>query len=290
MSKTLYMTKGLPASGKSTAAKTMASTAPVGSCKIVNKDQLRLMLNDGKWSKANEKFVLSIRDCIVLEALNAGLSVIVDDTNLAPKHETQLRALAKLCEAKFEVMDFTHVTVEECIERDRKRPNYVGERVIKDMAKQFLSAPVPVITYDPALPDCIIVDIDGTVALMNGRGPYDRDKVGTDIRNEPVCQLLEAYAASDDEVEVLFVSGRDARCRDATVKWLLDNLSIVNGLKLYMRPSEDTRKDSIIKEEIYDDKIKGKYNVRFVLDDRLRVVKTWRSLGLTCLQVADGDF
>jgi hypothetical protein len=57
-----------------------------------------------------------------------------------------------------------------------------------------------------------------------------------------------------------------------------------------MRQTDDNRKDSIIKEEIYDAHIRGKYNVLFVLDDRDQVVQMWRSLGLTVLQCNEGDF
>ena len=49
--KTLYMMKGLPASGKSTAAKQMLNTLSGRNMKIVNKDLLRLMLDDGHWSR-----------------------------------------------------------------------------------------------------------------------------------------------------------------------------------------------------------------------------------------------
>jgi len=54
--------------------------------------------------------------------------------------------------------------------------------------------------------------------------------------------------------------------------------------------SKDYRDDRIIKEEIYREKIAPVYNALFVLDDRDRVVAMWRDLGLTCLQVANGDF
>ena len=57
-----------------------------------------------------------------------------------------------------------------------------------------------------------------------------------------------------------------------------------------MRPEGNNEKDSIIKKRIYEDHIKGKFNVEFVLDDRNQVVEMWRELGLTCLQVAEGDF
>jgi hypothetical protein len=56
-----------------------------------------------------------------------------------------------------------------------------------------------------------------------------------------------------------------------------------------VRPG-DMRNDSIVKEEIYEEHIKPRFNVRFVLDDRDRVVKMWRENGLKVLQVAEGDF
>ena len=57
-----------------------------------------------------------------------------------------------------------------------------------------------------------------------------------------------------------------------------------------MRKTKDFRSDSIIKTEIYNEFIKDKYFVDLVLDDRDSVVKTWRDLGLLCLQVYYGDF
>jgi hypothetical protein len=59
---------------------------------------------------------------------------------------------------------------------------------------------------------------------------------------------------------------------------------------LFMRKTADSRPDTVIKREIYRSYIKDKYSVLFVLDDRTRIVNMWRNLGLTCLQVAPGDF
>ncbi len=129
--KTLYITVGLPASGKTTWAKAKMAEHP-GSYKRVNKDDLRAMIDAGKWSRDNEKFVLIIRDMMVVEALKAGKHAIVDDTNLAPKHQERLKQLARENDAAFEVQDFTDVSVEECVGRDRKRANYVGEKVIRE--------------------------------------------------------------------------------------------------------------------------------------------------------------
>jgi hypothetical protein len=57
-----------------------------------------------------------------------------------------------------------------------------------------------------------------------------------------------------------------------------------------MRPKNDYRKDSLIKEEIYVNNIKNKYNVIAVYDDRDQVVKKWRELGIKCFQVDYGNF
>jgi predicted kinase len=283
MSKTLYMTVGLPASGKTTWAKAKIAENP-GSCKRINKDDLRAMLDGGKWSRDNEKFILSTRDAIVSSALAAGKHVIVDDTNLAPKHQAVLSELAKKNGATLEIVSFLGVSLDECIERDRKRANYVGEKVIRGMWNQFLAPAAPVVEVNPDLPYCVIVDIDGTVALMNGRGPFDWHSVHTDTPNVPVCHLVRGV-----QDKVIFMSGRDSVCRTATEQWLFAN-ELIGGCDLFMRPEGDVRDDRIVKEEIYRREVEGKYNVRYVIDDRDKVVRLWRSLGLTCLQVAEGDF
>jgi hypothetical protein len=58
-----------------------------------------------------------------------------------------------------------------------------------------------------------------------------------------------------------------------------------------MRKAKDYRKDAIIKREIFDREISGKYRIEFVLDDRDQVVDMWRKdLKLNCFQVNYGNF
>jgi hypothetical protein len=58
-----------------------------------------------------------------------------------------------------------------------------------------------------------------------------------------------------------------------------------------MRGHRDQRKDSIIKRELFDGHVRGRFYVEAVIDDRNQVVDMWRrELGLTCLQVDYGDF
>jgi len=178
----------------------------------------------------------------------------------------------------------TDVSLETCIERDRRRPNYVGEKVIRDMWERYLAPARPVIERNPNLPNAIICDLDGTLAHMTGRGPFEWSRVGEDRIDKAIQKIVFDL----ERTKILFLSGRDGVCQEATAKWLTDHG--INNENLFMRPQGDTRPDEIVKREIYDREIQGKYNILFVLDDRSKVVRMWRGLGLKCLQVAEGDF
>lgn len=141
----------------------------------------------------------------------------------------------------------------------------------------------------------VIVDIDGTVALRgtdaDARGPFDWDRVHEDTPNQPVIHLVKTFMALG--YVIIFVSGRDAVCSMATLMWL-DALHIGpqgDDDALFMRNKDDNRHDTEVKREIYERDIAPRYDVHYVLDDRNSVVKMWREeLGLTVLQVAEGDF
>lgn len=282
----LIMTKGLPASGKSTWAKEQVRKS-YGSIKRINKDDLRDMIDAGKWSKNNEKNILQVRDNIIEDFLNSGISVIVDDTNLAPKHEKRLKQLAKHYNAEFEIKSFLDVPLAECIKRDLSREHSVGERVIVGMFNQFIKPPAAKYKPPQAKPFAILCDIDGTLAHMVDRGPFDWQQVGSDTLDETIAEILRLYYVTEHATVILF-SGRDSICRPETEQWLKDNM--VPYHQLFMRGQGDMRKDSIVKREMFDAHIKNEYQVLFVLDDRNQVVEMWRDMGLKCLQVAPGDF
>ena len=139
-----------------------------------------------------------------------------------------------------------------------------------------------------ALPKAIISDLDGTIALLKGRNPYAPKTIMNDDLNESVADILKTYNKYTDVV-LFIVSGRSDRYKKETEKWLKKY-----GLNFYkdliMRPDKDKRKDYVLKKEMYETHIKGKYEVLFVLDDRDQTVKLWRDLNLTCLQVTEGNF
>ncbi|MGL5035385.1 MAG: AAA family ATPase [Microcystaceae cyanobacterium] len=271
--------KGLPGSGKSTWAKKLIDDHP-GQYKRVNKDDLRAMLDNGKFSRSNEDFVLEVRNQILLMALKEGKHIIIDDTNLHPKHETKIRELVKGI-ATVSIQDFTNISVETCIKRDLTRFASVGEKVIRDMYKQFLAPQAEPYQFQDGLPSAIICDLDGTLCLIKNRSPYDASRCDQDDLNPVVANLLVGKT-------VLLVSGREDQYREPTLRFLTKYN--ITYHQLWMRETGDSRKDSIVKKEIFDRHIRGVYNIEFVLDDRNQVVELWRSLGLTCLQVADGDF
>jgi predicted kinase len=276
----------LPGSGKSWWADKHVLEQKPGTWIRINKDTLRDMLHAGRFVQGRtEKQIIQARDMLIGTFLVGGVSVVVDDTNLAPFHEERLRGLADANGADFIVQDFTDVPMKVCIERDLKRVRTVGESVIRRMYNQYLApTPVPPEHIKGGL-SAVIVDLDGTLAHMKGRSPFQWDKVGTDVADVAVRDLM--YLAWNDS-EVIIVSGRDAVCREATIQWLKENDVYYDAL--WMRAAGDNRDDTIVKQEIYDAHIKGRYNVKFVLDDRNKVVAMWRANGLKVLQVADGDF
>ena len=133
----------------------------------------------------------------------------------------------------------------------------------------------------------IIVDVDGTIALRNGRDPFEWDKINTDLPNLPLIEIISRLSSSG--LFVVLVSGREQRFYDGTVKWAQRFLNF--PFELYCRADFDNRSDVIVKEEIYKKHIEGVFEVVAVFDDRDRVVQMWRdTIGLMCLQVAPGKF
>jgi hypothetical protein len=248
------------------------------------------MLHADRWHGKNERQVVKARDALVEMFLLQGVSVIVADTNLNPYHEERLERLAESRGARFFVKDFTDVALNTCVRRDLKREKSVGEKVIKDMYEKYL-APKP--ADPPALlpdrPHAVLVDLDGTLAKMADRSPFDWDRVDEDTAHQDVIDLVNTLR--DAGAEIIFVSGRDARAYKRTRAWLVQHVGEWTSLSpLLMRAEYDMRKDSIVKEEIYRQEILGRYNVWMVLDDRDQVVEMWRLLGLRTLQVAPGAF
>lgn len=130
----LILTKGLPASGKTTWAKTYLQAHP----KTANlcKDDLRLQLLE---NQEREDRVIKVRDLLTEHYFSEGYSVIWSDTNLNPIHTNRAAELTNQYQAQLIVQDFTHVALTECIRRDLLRPSPVGQEVINQMYQDYLA-------------------------------------------------------------------------------------------------------------------------------------------------------
>ncbi|MFT4037756.1 MAG: hypothetical protein QM692_06220 [Thermomicrobiales bacterium] len=138
-------------------------------------------------------------------------------------------------------------------------------------------------------PSCVIFDLDGTLALLGDRSPYDASKAEADRLNDAVHFVYTAIVAGAPGTAMILLSGRSGRWRPETERWLAAHSLRYDAL--YMREAGDRRPDTVVKREIYETHIAPHYTVRVVFEDRDKVVRLWRDeLHLPCFQVAWGDF
>lgn len=270
------------------------------------------MLDDGKFSKQNEELVISVQNQVIRDAIAAGYDVIVDNTHLVRQTVNKLHRLAASIGDVTVIEKAFNVPVDVCLERNAEREGQarVPENAIYNMAKAaginrgrkidertvFYADQSVQVVQDPSLPHAVICDLDGTLALLNGRNPYDASKCEDDLLNEAVAQCILAMHAVGKKI--IFMSGREDRYKPQTIRFIEKHLLVerdgdvtVMPHELHMRSTNDTRRDSIVKTELFNRHVKDKFYVEFVLDDRSQVVReTWRAMGLNCFQVAEGNF
>lgn len=162
---TLTITRGLPASGKTTLARTWVKEDPTHRARV-NRDDLRAMCHDGMFVRQDhstpgtERGIIAARDAAITTLLKRGMDVICDDTNLPHRVARDLRRLAILTGAGFSVIDLTHVPLEECLRRDRQRDKAVGEQVIRDMWERFVrNQPSPLPLADEPTDRTLLIPI-----------------------------------------------------------------------------------------------------------------------------------
>lgn len=295
----IIISVGVSASGKSTWATNFVESNP--NYVKIGRDDFRYSLkNVGFCDNKIETMISTLMFNTIDVCLKNKLNVIIDNTNLKLSYINEFINHYKYkVDIEFKRFD---ITLEEAIERDKNRTRTVGKKVIENQYKQYqeltkgfgfetiikLKEPHYVEPpYNAHLEDIYVFDIDGTLAHHNNeRSPYDWYKVGNDVVDNVVANELRFHYTAGHKIFI--VSGRDSVCMLETMMWL-DNNKIPYH-ELYMRPTNDSRKDTIIKREIYENCIKDKYNVKIVYDDRLSVCEMWRTLGLKCFNVEYGDF
>ena len=287
----LLILQGAPASGKSTFARQLAHEDK--SYVIVNRDSIRNSRGD-YWIPSQEDYITSIEEFSIKNALGRGYNVIVDATNLNPITINKWKVIADEFNAEIEFKMF-EISFEDAVARDKLRDNSVGEKVIKEFFRKYFPEKLTpffddrfILKPDVTASQVVLCDIDGTIALRRGRSPYDQSKVLEDAFDPRMNFLLSSLS---EKFQIIFLSGRQdtKQCREDTEKWLKDNLRL-SEVTLIMRSEGDFRPDDVVKKELYQKYIKDRYNVVCVFDDRDKVVRMWRNLGLLCCQVYYGNF
>jgi hypothetical protein len=243
---------------------------------------------------------------IIRTIAESGRDVIVDGPNLSTRFPKQVRD--ELGDShEYAIQDFTGMPLEFCINNDRHRSTknpwaYAGSDEVtkawntgQSLRRRFGGAGLPlwveelnrsdgIVSYvaDPNLPKAVIVDIDAALGSADLRTSDDTTRCS---RND-VAVLLQQLTHGLDP-QIILLTGRDEEQRDLLLQWLTDNKARHD--ELHMRRRGDTRRDDVVKLELFNDHIRHRFNVIAVFDDRERLVRLWRRLGLLTCTVAPQD-
>ena len=147
----------------------------------------------------------------------------------------------------------------------------------------------------------VIFDLDGTLALidtrraislkMNGKMDWDKffdpQNIQLDEPNTPVIKMAQMLKSQG--FDIVIFSGRSDVTKQATLDWLDKNDVPFDFIQMRDNANHFL-KDSKLKKIWLDRFFPNKDDIFAVFDDRNQVVDMWRKNGLTCFQVADGDF
>ena len=141
--------------------------------------------------------------------------------------------------------------------------------------------------------DAVIYDLDGTLCDTSGIAHLiegeDRDFAAfhaASAQCPPRAQVLDA--AREDRAAgraVLVVSSREFIWRDLTLTWLAHHDVPHDGL--YLRIVGDHRKDTVVKNEIWEHLVDDGFRVTGAWDDRQSVLDVWGSRGVEALHLVD---
>lgn len=245
-------------------------------------------------------------------ALSMGQSIVVDRMGFSKQQRDRYLNPAKAAGYETHIM-VLHQPYKVCLERIRARKDH---ETIKDeeSARSALGTffgkyerPLPgeadkidfIYPDSDYKPPVVVCDLDGTLCNIEHRLHLVRKPSGEKkdwpgffrgLKDDTVnkwCVTVLKGAVTEGS-NYIFCSGRPDNYRRETQAWLDDHDFPL--IPLFMRPRNDQREDSIIKEIILDFEILTRYTPVFMIDDRKRVVDMWRRRGFVCLHCAEGDF
>lgn len=177
----------------------------------------------------------------------------------------------------------------ECVKFDRRQAQPVGDQTIfRWFEKTQRQGRRQRAKEDLDKPKAFLCDIDGTLAHHTGRDPFDYSRVGEDEVDESVLDVLHGLAGTG--YTIIFISARPDHSQEITRAWL-SQAGVPPTWELLMRQAGDCRSDQVVKRELFERHVEGKYRVMGILDDRPAVIQNFRELGVRVFDVGWGvDF
>jgi predicted kinase len=294
----LIVLQGCPCSGKTTWTKNYIEEVDMTAV-VVCRDDIRMTVGGGEYTMENEKIVSEIEVKMIREAIANKHDVIIDATNLNPKTIAKWEALSKELGCEIEYVPL-YIPYKEAMKRSESRkaagglyiPKKVMQRFYKQYCKEKYEAELTdyrvnnTIPYQNGLLNCVICDLDGTLAEHTGREPFEWDRIPEDKIDWRMRDML--ITLSENHTKIFFLTGRPENVREQTELWLNENYG--GAYTLIMRPEKQFGKGNAVKKELYEQHIKGKYNVIAVLEDSNSCVEMWRNEGLLTLQPQNSDY
>jgi len=157
----------------------------------------------------------------------------------------------------------------------------------------------------------VVFDLDGTLAdcehriglvkkLSDGKKPDWDEFFRRCVDDKPIWPVIEVMKAMSYQghwVEIW--SGRSEVVMEETKQWLARHGMALAGVegswggykyrRLRMRPKGNYTPDHQLKAQWFEE-VDQDWRPQLVFDDRKRLVDMWRSKGVICAQVAEGEF
>ena len=142
----IILTRGIQGSGKSAWAKKWVEEDPEHRVRWNNDDFRRVL--GSYWVQERENFIYTMMYDFLNKAMLFGYDIVVDNINLNQKSWDSIQSLIDTFNNyifirgleeyyTLEFKDFFDVSLEECIERDSKRENPIGEKVITETYNKY---------------------------------------------------------------------------------------------------------------------------------------------------------
>lgn len=299
-SRRLTVLQGLPASGKSSAARKAQAATP-GRVAVINNDGLSEQLTGVSYAdniKRMAKLLSRVRRTMIVEALKTPeiTLIIIDNTNLNSDLLEEYKRLAEAFGVEFVVEDsFLSVPVDECIRRDSLRVHPVGEEVILRMSKAaktrgrvpgFMPGYVSAESKQE-LPKAIIIDLDPVLRWLRNATVQDWANIYRRKLPSPAIELVKVFKEAG--MHVIGVTSLSEQYAPEANVWV--NLHVIPGMQLHMHSLSDSNRSMMSKHSAYYNDIKPFYDVVGVIGEKEEVVHVWKNIaGLPTYQISFGDF